>query len=197
MRRLSGRAQWGVILGLFFVQQMLARSSVPASLVPLTKLLLWSLVAFILLTWIADPLFNLLLRVNRLGRLALSRNQIWASNCVGTCLLLALAALLGWGISGDFRFALTALVSAGLILPIAASFKCSPGWMRLVMICYTISLAMLGIGAIVLAVFVSHIPEDLGDTALALFKLCFYLFLLGLPATTWLYSLLALVRMRR
>jgi hypothetical protein len=165
--------------------------------VPFAKILLWSLVAFVILTWTADPLFNLLLRVNRLGRLALSRQQIWASNCVGGCLLLALVALVGWVASGDFRFGLTSLVSTGLIVPVAATFKCSTGWPRLVMAGYTILLAAVGICAVVIAIGVSYLPEDRGAVALGMFKLFLYLFLLGMPASTWLYNLLALARYNR
>ena len=45
--------------------------------------------AFLMLTWISSPLFNLLLRFNRFGRLALSRDQRIASSWIGGCFVLA------------------------------------------------------------------------------------------------------------
>jgi hypothetical protein len=141
-----------------------------------------------------NPLFNLLLRVNRLGRLALSRQQIWASHCVGVCLLLALIAVVEWAVSGDCRFGLTALVSGGLMVPVATTFKCTPGWPRLVIVGYTILLAMVGITTLVITVCISSLPENLGVAALGVFKLFLYLFLWGTPDSTWLYSLFAVAR---
>jgi tetratricopeptide (TPR) repeat protein len=196
MGRLSRRAQWGVLVGLLVAQNVL-KSAVPPALEPLGEVLFWCLIVFVILTWTADPLFNLLLRINRLGRLALSRQQIWASNCVGVCLLLALLALGGWAVSGDFRFGMTALVSACLILPVAGSFKCPAGGRRLIMASYTILLAAMGFGAIGIAAVGAHLPPDIEDVALALFKILLYGFLLGTVASTWLFNALVLTRLRR
>ena len=49
------------------------------------------IIAFVMLTWIASPLFNFLLRFNRFGRLALSDDQRVASSWIGGCFLLAAA----------------------------------------------------------------------------------------------------------
>lgn len=195
MRRLSGRAQWGVLLGLVFAQELLASKGIPLALAPISNLLYWLLIAFVVITWTADPLFNLLLRVNPLGRLALSREQIRASNCVGGCLLLALIALVGWAVSRDFRFALTALVSACLILPVAAAFKCPTGWPRMVMAGYTILLAVLGFGANAISVLGPFfLPAHIALLLMVLTVPMFLLFFFGIVASTWLYNLLILVR---
>jgi tetratricopeptide (TPR) repeat protein len=196
MRRLSQRAQWGVLVGLLVAQNVL-RSALPPALEPLGEILFWCLIVFAILTWTADPLFNLLLRLNRLGRLALSRQQIWASNCVGACLLLALAALVGWAVSEDFRFAMAALVSACLVLPVAGSFKCPAGGRRVVMASYTILLAAMGFGALGIAAFIEQMPREIQGLAVALFKILFFGFLLGTVASTWLFNLLVLTRLRR
>jgi tetratricopeptide (TPR) repeat protein len=195
MRRLSGRAQWGVVLGLVVAQNVLG-SALPPEAAPLGRVLFWCLIVFALLTWTADPLFNLLLRLNRFGRLALSRQQIWASNLVGLCLLLALLALGGWAVRGDFRFAVAALMSGCLVLPVAGTFKCAAGWPRWVMASYTILLAAMGCGAIGISAFGTHLPVEMQEIALVMFKLLLYAFLLGTVASTWLYNLLILVRIR-
>jgi tetratricopeptide (TPR) repeat protein len=200
MRRLSGRAQWGVLLGLVLAQELLSSKSIPPALIPISNLLHWLLIAFVVVTWTADPLFNLLLRINPLGRLALSREQIWASNCVGGFLLLALIALVGWAASGDFRFATTALVSACLILPVAGTFKCPTGWPRRVMGGYTILLAVLGFGAnafAALAAFGPFLPDRIRIILMLLSLPMLLLFFIGTVASTWLYNLLVLVRRGR
>lgn len=196
MRRLSGRAQWGVVLGLLLLQNVLG-SALPPEAAPLGRLLFWCLIVFALLTWTADPLFNLLLRLNRFGRLALSRQQIWASNLVGFCLLSALLALGGWAVSGDFRFAMSALISGCLVLPVAATFKCAAGWPRWVMASYTIVLTAMGLAAIGISALGAHLSAEMQEPAVILFKLLFYAFLLGTAASTWLYNLLVLTRLRR
>lgn len=195
MRRLSRRAQWGVVLGLLIAQRVLA-SDVPAALAPLSTILFWCLIAFLFLTWTAEPLFNLLLRLNRLGRLALSRKQIWASNCVGACLLLALIALAAWAVSGDSIYSLPALMAAWLVLPVAGSFKTSAGWPRLVMILYTILLIGMAAGAMSIFLFGEHLPRNTWDIALATAKYLSVAFFFGAAISTWLVNLLPFVGSR-
>jgi tetratricopeptide (TPR) repeat protein len=196
MGRLSSRAQWGVILGLLFAQQILAKA-VPPALAPLGEIVFWCVIVFVLLTWTADPLFNLLLRMNRFGRLALSREQIRASNWVGGCLFLALVALVAWAVSGDGRFSLAALVSGCLVLPVAATFKSRAGRPRLLMVLYTILLAVLGGSGVSIFFIGEYLPRDTWQDALAGAKLLLGMFFLGTAASTWLFNLLLLARPRR
>jgi len=51
-------------------------------LLPLTGLYL----IFLLMSWIAKPLFNLFLRLDKFGRLVLSEDEITASNWLGLCI---------------------------------------------------------------------------------------------------------------
>jgi hypothetical protein len=96
------------------------------------------------MTWIADPLFNLVLRLNRFGRLALSDEQTMASNWVGGCLLGALLAGLAWLITGHSAALLAALLFGALVLPVAATFHCQSGGPRIIMSLYTSALAAAG-----------------------------------------------------
>jgi hypothetical protein len=100
--------------------------------------------AFGVLIWIAEPLFNLLLRLDRTGSLALSQEQRSASNWVGVCLLGVLAG----GLFALAKMSLDVLLIAGvcglLIIPVARTFDCRPGWPRRVMVGYTLFLAVLG-----------------------------------------------------
>ncbi|MCW3060850.1 MAG: Tetratricopeptide 2 repeat protein [Capsulimonas sp.] len=53
-------------------------------------------ILFVVLTWTAQPLFDLLLRLDPAGRIALTRNQVAASSWVGLCLLCAIGSALLW-----------------------------------------------------------------------------------------------------
>ena len=90
MGRQSSVAQWAVILGLVFGRQILASVARSApGLAPFIRPILVLTFAFVLMTWISSPLFNLALRFNRFGRLALSREQKVQSNWIGACFFLA------------------------------------------------------------------------------------------------------------
>jgi cytochrome c-type biogenesis protein CcmH/NrfG len=146
MARLSGTVQWAIILGGYFGYQALVRlvDEHPA-LAPWFRPVLVVYVVFALLTWLASPLFNLLLRLDGFGRHALSRDQIRASNWVGGLLAIALVFGAVWLVTDDPR----ALVGLGyfglLLLPVSAIFNCDSGWPRGSMILYTAALAVIGL----------------------------------------------------
>ena len=146
MSRLSGRAQWAVILGGYFGSRLVAgmgRSS--PELRPWILPLQIAYVAFALLTWLADPICNLLLRLNRYGRLALSSEQLASSNWVGGCLLLSLLGLPLWVLGNyAFQYLVASLVFFGLSLPIASIWRCQKGWPRTTMTVYATAMALLG-----------------------------------------------------
>jgi tetratricopeptide (TPR) repeat protein len=149
MSRLSGRAQWGVIMGAYIGNRAL---TVVADSNPQIAPWIWPIkilyLIFVVLTWTADPLFNLLLRLNRFGRLALSREQIVASNWLGATILFSLVCLGGFFLTRNPILELNAIIFGCLILPIAGIFKCWSGWPRWVMVLYTIALLITGEAAI-------------------------------------------------
>lgn len=129
MARLGQKLQWGIIILLFFGTQFVQQT---AAKNPQLGIMLWPifgiLVGFALLTWLAYPLFNLMLRLNRYGKHILTRDQRRGANAVGICLLLAASALIYSLTMGDpiaLRMALALgvymLVLAGLFqVPAAA-----------------------------------------------------------------------------
>ena len=140
MSRLSRQAQWGLILGLIVAQQVLVQvGRANPVLRPLTTPLLLALLAFVILTWVAEPLFNLLLRLNRFGRFALDRDQRRQSHWVGGVLLVGLLAL-GYGVvaPGDYDVPgwTTAFGCLLLLMPVSAVFRVPTGWPRWVMVLY-------------------------------------------------------------
>jgi tetratricopeptide (TPR) repeat protein len=190
MSKFSRRGQWVIILVGYFGNQMLAglAQSNPAIapwVLPLRILYL----VFALMTWLASPLFNLLLRLNKFGRLVLSREQTVASNWFGLCLLLALVGLAACVVKGFVApWLLIALVFGFLLLPVSSVFRCYQGWPRNVMAALTIALALIGTSAIVLR-FDQGRTADVADGLLGLF-------ILGTIASTWIANLLMLRRPR-
>jgi tetratricopeptide (TPR) repeat protein len=191
MSKLSRQAQWGVIIGGYFANRVMtqaARSDPDLAkwLLPLRVLY----VAFVVLTWTAQPLFNLLLRLNRFGRLALSREQIVESNWIGSVMLLALLSLgacVIWGF--DSPFLMVAIVFGFLIIPLAGTLQTSPGTARNRMWIYTGVLATLG-----LASLSTMFTGPTGDDSLSVY---FVLFLLGVIAAPWVANYMIMRRPRR
>jgi tetratricopeptide (TPR) repeat protein len=147
MSRLSKRAQWMVVLGGFIGYEILrgvARKN-PA-LAPYITPILVLYIVFALMTWISVPLFNLLLRLDRFGRHALSRDQRVASNWIGLMMMLGLSALGVW-LFAAFPYSdiglMVAIFLGFLLLPVSAIFNCDRGWPRSWMIVYTLILASL------------------------------------------------------
>lgn len=198
MSRLSRRAQWGVILAGYFGNRILASvADANPALAPWVLPLRILYVIFVLLTWTAVPIFNLMLRLNRFGRLALSREQIVASNWIGGCLLLALVSLIGCLFySFDSPFILGALVFGFLVIPLAGTFRCSIGWPRKTMAIYTGVMAAAGFGAILIigANAYSH-PSAKTTPSMALALLG--LFFLGAIGSAWVANILISQRPRR
>ena len=74
---------------------------------------------FVLSTWIADPLFNLVLRLSKVGRLALSPGQIIATNWFGGFLITVLLFLTaGFAMQDSYLFIPAAVgVVFSIIIP--------------------------------------------------------------------------------
>ena len=179
------KGQWGIILGAYFGNRILAAvAQSKPELAPYILPLRILYVAFALMTWLAYPLFNLLLRLNKFGRLVLSREQTVATNWFGLCLGLALIGVIGCGFYGfNSAWIVMALVFGLLLLPVSAIFKCGAGWPRNVMAAMTIALALLGLAAMALG----FTAAASNDTAVGLLSA----FALGAVGSTWLGNLLA------
>ena len=193
MSRLSGQAQWMIIIGLFIAMRVLrglARNN--PELAPYITPVLIAYIVFVVLTWTADPLFNLLLRLNRFGRLALSRDQLVASNWVGACVLLALIGLVSWLIGHDDGL-IVALVFGLLVLPISGTFHMPKGWPFMTMACYTGVCALIGFAAIGPLFLPEGAVNGLGQIQVAALGL----FVLGIFLSGWIANGLAAARPKR
>lgn len=193
MSRLSPRARWGIVIGGYVGFQMLRRLSAAhpqwsAWLLPV----LIAYVAFALLTWLAAPLFNLLLRLSRFGRLALSPDQARAANLFGLLLLAACGLVVAAFVVGNPILLIAAFYTGLLMLPATAIWTCPAGWPRWSMAACTGALALTGIFSLTQAFL--HKGEmhtsDLGETADTLF-------LFGIIGSQFLANFLMNVRVVR
>ncbi len=150
MARLSRRVQWAIILGLVIGANLLSSlADQHPGLAPWIEPILILYLIFAVLTWIASPLFNLLLRFNRFGRHALSRDQRVASNWLAGMLVPALVCLGLWLASGSVEAKIGFFFFGLLTMPTVAVFYCSPSWPRVLMAAYTIALAGVGLSPLV------------------------------------------------
>jgi hypothetical protein len=201
MSRLSQRAQWGIILGGYVAYRLLgsvARSQ--PGLAPWLLPFQILYVVFALMTWLAQPLFNLLLRLNRFGRLALSPEQTATSNWVGGSLagaLLLLATFLAATLSGrpipGAACLLGALVCGALALPLSAIYNCAPGWPRRTMAGYAALLAMVGLAGVGALLMTAGNPGGL-RAAVAAAEGPLSLFFIGIFLTGFLANYLIMQR---
>jgi tetratricopeptide (TPR) repeat protein len=187
MSRLDNRTRWIVILGGYFGAKFLrnvARNTPSLELWIMPILVVYFI--FVWLTWFAIPLFNLLLRFNKYGRHALSREQRISSNWfAGCCLVFALGAIWTLG-TNSATGALVAIYGVGMAMPLVTLYALSPGWPRKWMSLLALAMAIVGASAIVASAVDSDIVQTLGMA-----------FLFGFIATPWVANALANVTVRR
>ena len=187
MARLDNRARWGVVIGGYIGARILRSiSRTNPDLEIYIAPLLFIYLAFVLLTWFAVPFFNLLLRLNKFGRHALSRDDRISSNWFGLCVLVGITSI-AIAIFTPFTSALMfALFAAGMALPLVTIYSCDVGWPRRMMTFFTAGMACLGLTAIA----TRSAGLELGNT-LAL------VFLLGVFFTPWVANYLVSVTPRQ
>ncbi len=189
--KLSDRARWGILLGGYFGNRMLASlSDSSPALAPWILPLRVLYVAFALLTWLAYPLFNLMLFLHPHGRHALSGDQRNQASWTGMLLGFALLSLSVWLFAGRrFEYLLLALVLGLLALPTIAIFGCERGWPRLTMAAIAAVLGALGLFA-VLAVLLLDPParSPLGSAAVECLQAFFIGTFISQFAANWLAS---------
>jgi tetratricopeptide (TPR) repeat protein len=145
MAKLSEGKRWlvvaMVVVGLRLLRLLAASGS--AGVLIVTPLI-FLYVSFVLFSWIADPLFNVVLRFNAYGRLLLSREEVTASNWIGGLLMGGMSCgLIAIGVQ-RWEPAVGTALTLGLVIPIAAIFQCDRGWPRRTMTIYGGLLAIVG-----------------------------------------------------
>jgi hypothetical protein len=197
MNRLSSQMQWGVILGGYFGMRFLGGlARTHPAFAPWVLPIQIIYLLFVFLTWTADPLFNLLLRLNKFGRMVLSRKEIVASNWVGffvgTALLFLAAGLL---INEDYL--LGAFVFGFAVLPVTAVFKCPEGWPKTAMIIYTIVVVGAGFAFLSSIYAVRWMSNASPLVAKSLENSLFTIFLFGIILAGWVANVLITQRVKK
>jgi tetratricopeptide (TPR) repeat protein len=165
MGRLSGRAQWSLIIGAYVIYRVLAGlARTNPQWAPWIMPLIVAYIVFVVLSWLSQPIFNLLLRLSPYGRHALSVNQRRGANLVGLLALPAILSLIWWitGAAGSEIGAMGTIYFGLLLLPASAIYRCDTGWPRWCMALYTIGLACMMPIAVLLKLS--------GDTSLFFFQ---------------------------
>ena len=159
MSRLSGRSQWFVLIGIYFVAKIVPFLFIPYLL-------------FVFLSWTSGPVSNLMLRLNRYGRFLLTKEEIVASNIVGGLILTAVVSTI---IAVATWRAEAAIAAAGcfmMTIPVAGSFNIEKPKPRKFMFIYTAGMGFLLITGILLAA----LGSQLYLTLMPIFALGFMLF---------------------
>jgi len=149
MSRLSSNAQWGIIIGGYVIIRLLGNmADENHGLAPWILPIRILYISFALMSWLASPLFNLMLRLSPFGRLVLSREQVVESNWIGTFVALALGSLTGCLIMGFNSPWVVSLAVFGLIImPVSGTFR-TDGSSRKIMIALTSLLVLIGLASI-------------------------------------------------
>lgn len=177
MGRLQEGARWGVIVGAYFGYRLVSNMGrhVPA-LAPYTGAIVAVYVSFVLLTWLADPLFNLLMRLHPDGKYALSRSQIVQANWVGGLLAVALPSLIVYLSTGLVTARCLALVGGFLIPPVLGALASDVGKPRNVMIAISVALFLLGMAGTAVVLLAETAPGLVTEPLESLARFCWSVF---------------------
>jgi tetratricopeptide (TPR) repeat protein len=185
--RQSTLAQWVIILGFVFGRRALANlARTNPALAPFLWPILALTFAFLLLTWIASPLFNSLLRFNRFGRLALSREQRIASNWIGGCFVLAAVCFVTFLVKSTALNIFGMMYFGFLLMPLSVTFGLGRGKPRRLMAAYTAAVAALGLPILSLALLGEASPWKDVKAAVGMFQY----FIGGAVISTWISAFL-------
>jgi tetratricopeptide (TPR) repeat protein len=158
MGKLSGKMQWQVILGGYLAYQVVKAvgKSNPA-LQPYTWPLMGLYLLFVFFSWTASPLFNLILRLDKFGRMALNEDEIACSNWVGLLFLVGLPCLGAYFLVKEDTLLLGAIFCLLMIIPVVGVFHFPAGKSRNKMKAYAYLMAGLGAAGLVVPGQVSFI----------------------------------------
>lgn len=181
MSRLSGKAQWGVILGLYFGSRFIRTvGKMSPEIQPIATILMILYAVFVYFSWTANPLFNLMLSLDSYGRHALRPDEKLQARWVGTFFLGGLALL---GVSFLAKMSLLlilGIISLLLVIPIAGTLA-RQGKSRAILVGYTALLGAAGYGAVLLT-------GSNSDTAGSLYMI----FLFGLIAFQFIANFISI-----
>lgn len=174
MGNLTEKYQWGVIIGFYLLVRLLNNladkvDALKPILTPLVILL--AIVAFS--TWIIDPISNLFLRFNKYGKVLLGENEKTSSNFVAGSLATCVIGILLYMLTKDETFLPVAAFGFAMMVPFSVMLL--PSKNKNFLLIYTIVMAIVGAGAILLA-FLNGV----------IFNILSLIFVFGFVAFQWI-----------
>jgi Flp pilus assembly protein TadD len=154
MSRLNAKAAFFLIFGAWILVQLLSQL---ADQYPILKPIVFPIIGlyvmFVVLTWIASPLFNTFLRFHPFGQHLLNRAQTWASNLIAPCLMLSLFSLfIGYWVSDIWLGVLAGAYWLGMAIPIAGAFGMEDPKRRLLLGVIAVGIALIPVVGTILSV---------------------------------------------
>lgn len=120
MAKQTEQTQWLIIVGAYFGYRYLYRAAgTYPILMPLVVFLAFSFYA----TWMMTPLFNLLIKMDKVARYALTKEESRSANIVGVGLLLAAASFIAYWQLGGELYSLTGFFILSILIPITTYFR--------------------------------------------------------------------------
>ena len=149
MSKLPAKGQWAVVL-IALVGTRLLRGTAKAypAFEPAAMVIGILYVLFMVATWLARPLFDLVLRLDRFGRLCLSEDQIKGSNWLGLTLLASVAFLILRYATGLEALMMGAFGCLALSVPVAGIYQTANPKRRRFRAGFALALAALGLCAL-------------------------------------------------
>lgn len=211
MQRFPPKVQVALLLGAMFGNQLvISRMDAVPTLAPFSGYVAFCYILFVWMSWTAPTLFNLVLRLNRFGRLVLNDREklesTLAAACIGCVLLSCLISLI---VAVDSMLRQTGVLFLGLMLPVTYIFRAKASNRKL-MVAYTIGLTavilftLLKLGFVELAIRsfpnVNALEEkdwDLLKRLIAEWERWFGYSLNGIVWSTWLARGLSLAALKR
>lgn len=193
MGRFSPATQWKISLGGILgynVLRNLARAT--PSLAPLIYPVLGAYLLFVLLTWIADSLFNFVLLLDPFGRLALSREQRVGAWWMGAVIAAAIGGGTVWLFTRSPVAGEAAIMATILALPLGGTLHCHAGWPRRTMAALTALIAGVALVRVVTAMGMTR-----ADQAASAYSGYFWLVVLGVALASWVGKALSSVVPKR
>lgn len=195
MARLPSQARWGIVIGVYLAQRFLGEAARKnPDFAPYIWPILGVLIGFVVLTWLAYPLFNLLLRFDSFGKHALSPDQRQGANLLAATLAIAIVSVVAFFATGFGLFLLAALVFGLMALPVSAIHRIDAGWPRHTMFACTGVLLLLGLSLLTLNLMLAGANNDEIESLL---KGVQGFFFLGIVGSQFLANYLSSVEVKK
>ena len=164
MQRKGAAARWMILIGILVGQQVLFRISDGDSPLAWGALIVAILATvFVALTWLANPLMNLVMRFHRHGRHALTAEQRTQSTLIGYCLVVAIGFFILELGTGDQH--IVSLMMLVLCVPVLLIHLSEAGWPRRVAALVAGVFLLAALQVTVTWHLIDHLAPSIGESA--------------------------------